>query len=153
MKIGDPKIVNGRYMPDGSVQHAVLGIASLTGQEQHLLCDDGSTRQGLAIASFLDSQEVVCPAELVVDPPHGTKPNPNPLGAKHKIGDRATFGKAWLLDHRYGSPRGLNLSGEKTDNFGEGIVTGRDYVIVAGVRSRGWKFRRDLTSQEWWAPE
>ncbi len=153
MKIGDVKQINGRCMPNGSIQNVNLGIGQLTGQAQTLLCDDDSTRQGFAVRQFLDSQEIVCPVRLVIDPPKGTKPNPNPAGAKYKIGQKVTFAKAYLLDERYGTaPRGLDPSGMVNPHFGPGIVCGRDKVLLNGVETEGYSFRDSLLHREWWAP-
>jgi len=152
MKIGDPRQINGRYMPDGTIQHVNIGIGSLTGQAQSLTLDDGTTVQGLAVRSFLDSQEIVCPTDLCPAAPAGTKPNPNPIGANFHIGSKTTFGKAYLLDTKYGSPRGLDSSGKTVNNFGPAIVTGRDFVEIGAVRTQVWCFRQDLLKLEWCSP-
>ncbi len=152
MKIGDVKQINGRLMPDGSTQNVNLGIGQLTGQAQTLVCDDGTTRQGLSVRQFLDSQEVVCPAGLVVDPPNGTKPNPNPVGAKYKIGQQGTFGKSYLLDSKFGSPRELDPSLLINPHFGTGIVCGRDKIAINGVLTAGYSFRDNLLHREWFCP-
>src|SRR5689334_18693917 len=144
MKIGDARQIDGRYMPDGTIQHVNIGIGSLTGQGQALTLDDGTTVQGLAVRSFLDSQEIVCPPELCPAAPAGTKPNPNPIGAKFHIGSKATFGKAYLLDNKYGSPRQLDPIATSVANFGPAIVTGRDFVEIDGVRTQVWCFRQQI---------
>ncbi len=152
MQIGDARQCNGRYMPDGTIQHGNIGIMSLTGQNQTLLLNDGSTVHGLAGRSFLDSQEVVCPADLLPAAPHGTKPNPTPAGAHH-IGQKVTFTKAYLLDEKYNSgPRGLDLSNITVANFGTSVVTGRDSVVIGGVLTHGYTHRKSLLEREYWSP-
>lgn len=151
MKIGDVRQCNGRYMPDGTIQHVNIGIMSLTGQHQSLILENGATVFGLAGRSFLDSQEVICPPDLFPEAPNGTKPNPNPPGT-HKIGSKVSFGKAYLLDQKYGSPRELDPSGDFINNFGNSIVTGRDTLVIGGVRKQGYSHRKDLLSKEYWSP-
>lgn len=151
MKIGDARQCNGRYMPDGTIQHVNIGVMSLTGQNQTLILDNGSTVHGLGGRSFLDSQEVICPAELLPAAPNGTKPNPNPPGT-HQIGQKVTFVKAFLLDEKYGSPRELDPSGKVIDNFGASIVCGRDSLVIAGIKTPGYSHRKDLLSREYWSP-
>ncbi len=147
MRIGTVVQINGRYLPDGTIQKLNLGIGSLTGQAQTLVCDDGTTRQGPSVRQFLDSAEIVCPPDLVVDAPNGTKANPTPPGV-FAIGSKHTFGKSFLLDDRYGSPRQLNSSGVVNPNFGPGLVCGRDKIN--GVE--GYSYRDNLTHREWWSP-
>ncbi len=113
MKIGTVVQINGRYLPDGTIQKLNLG----------------------------------CPPDLVVDAPNGTKANPTPPGA-FAIGSKHTFGKSFLLDDRYGSPRQLNSSGVVNPNFGPGLVCGRDKIN--GVE--GYSYRDNLTHREWWSP-
>ncbi len=151
MKIGDPRQCDGRYMPDGSIQHVNIGVMSLTGQAQKLLLNDGSTVQGLSARSFLDSQEIVCPPDLLPPSPAGVKPNPTPPGA-HAIGAKVSFTKAYMLDQKYGAPRELDPSGLTLANAGQRIVTGRDFVTLKGVRTQGYCHRKDLLSPEFWSP-
>lgn len=151
MKIGDVRQCNGKYKPDGSIEHVNIGVMSLTGQAQTLILDNGSPVHGLSVRSFLDSQEIVCPPDLCPAAPKGTKPNPTPPGAM-KIGQKSKFGKAYLLDQKYGSPRELDPSGMTNPNFGAGIVTGRDKVAIAGVITQVWCFRQDLLKREWCSP-
>lgn len=145
-------------MPDGTVQKTLdggeihLGIVQIVGQGQVFLCADGTTRQGLALKFFLDSAEFVCPPELAKDAPPGTKAPPNPIGAAHHIGSKVNFGKSYLLDQKFGSPRELDPSNKTVANFGPAIVTGRDFVEIDGVRTRVWCFRQDLLKREWASP-
>lgn len=151
MKIGDARQCNGRYMPDGTIQHVNIGIMSLTGQNQALILDNGSTVHGLSGTSFLDGQEIVCPPDLLPAAPNGTKPNPTPAGA-HKIGQKVTFTKSYLLDQKYGSPRELDPSGQVINKSITAIVTGRQYIIVGGVRVQGYCHRIGLLEREYWSP-
>lgn len=151
MKIGDVRQCNGRYMPDGTIQHINIGIMSLTGQNQALILDNGATVHGLSATSFIDGQEVVCPADLLPPAPNGTKPNPTPPGA-HKIGQKISFAKAYLLDQKYGSPRNFDPSGQVINNFGTSIITGRQYIDVGGVRTQGYCHRKSLLEREYWSP-
>ncbi len=157
MKIGDLRDVWGKFMPDGSVQTTAdgqpihLGIAQITGQAQKFLCDDGTTRQGLSLRFFLDSAEFVAPQTALKDAPPGTKAPPTPPGA-HAIGAKVSFTKSYMLDTKYGSPRELDPSGLTIANAGQRIVTGRDFVMLKGVRTQGYCHRKDLLSPEFWSP-
>lgn len=153
MRIGDVRQINGRYLPDGTVQQVNIGIGQIAGQAQTLVCDDGTTRQGLAMVQFLQGTEFVAPPNLIVDAPPGTKPNPTPPGSRYKIGSKATFGRAYLLDQHYGSPRELSPTGETVAQFGAAIVTGSAIVTFNGVPTDGWKFRQNILAREWWAPK
>ncbi len=145
-------------MPDGSTQTTAdgqpihLGIAQITGQAQTFLCDDGTTRQGLSMRFFLDSAEFVVPPGLARDVPPGTKAPPNPVGAKYKIGQQGTFGKSYLLDSKFGSPRELDPSLLVNPHFGTGIVCGRDKIAINGVLTAGYSFRDNLLHREWFCP-
>ncbi len=151
MRIGDPRQCNGRYMSDGSLQEVDIGVVSLTGQAQKLFLNDGSIVHGLSFRSFLDSQEAIAPADLLPPSPAGVKPNPTPPGA-HAIGAKVSFGKAYMLDTKYGTPRELDPSGLTLANAGQRIVTGRDFVTLKGARVQGYCHRKDLLSPEFWSP-
>ncbi len=158
MKIGDLRDAWGKYMPDGSVQTTAdgqpihLGIAQITGQAQTFLCDDGTTRQGwLSMRFFLDSAEFVVPPGLARDVPPGTKAPPTPPGA-FAIGSKHTFGKSYLLDSKFGSPRQLDPSGLVNPHFGPGIVCGRDKIMLNGVEVTGYSIRDNLLHREWFCP-